>query len=155
MKRGSTLFLKIALLVLGLGALAASVSIIPAIMGNDDGLAFYNPILYGVYLTTIPFYIALFQSWKLLRYIDHNQAFSEASVKALKKIKYCALTIMTIYLIGMPFIYNAADKDDAPGVMVIGLVFMGASLTIAVFAALLEQLLRNAIDIKSENDLTV
>ena|SRR6185436_19751813 len=155
MKRGSTLFLKIALLVLGLGTLAASVSIIPAIMGNDDGLAFYNPILYGVYLTTIPFYIALFQSWKLLRYIDHNQAFSEASVKALKKIKYCALTIMTIYLIGMPFIYNAADKDDAPGVMVIGLVFMGASLTIAVFAALLEQLLRNAIDIKSENDLTV
>jgi capsular polysaccharide biosynthesis protein len=45
--------------------------------------------------------------------------------------------------------------DDAPGAIVIGLVIIFASIVIAVFAAVLEKLLRTAIDIKSENDLTI
>ena len=40
-------------------------------------------------------------------------------------------------------------------VMILGLVVAGAPLVIAVFAAVLQRLLRNAIDMKSENDLTV
>ena len=55
----------------------------------------------------------------------------------------------------MPFVIYVADKDDAPGAVGIGLVIIFASLIIAVFAAVLQRLLQNAIDIKSENDLTV
>jgi len=36
-----------------------------------------------------------------------------------------------------------------------GLVIIFASVVIAAFAALLQKLLQNAIEIKSENDLTV
>jgi hypothetical protein len=46
-------------------------------------------------------------------------------------------------------------KSGAPGGIVIGLVIIFASIVIAVFAAVLQKLLRNAIDIKSENDLTI
>jgi capsular polysaccharide biosynthesis protein len=35
------------------------------------------------------------------------------------------------------------------------MVIIFASLVIAVFAAVLQKLIKNAIDIKSENDLTV
>ena len=48
-----------------------------------------------------------------------------------------------------------AEIDDAPGIIVIGLVIIFASMVIAVFAAVLQRLLQEAIDIKSENDLTV
>ncbi|MED4598856.1 DUF2975 domain-containing protein, partial [Bacillus subtilis] len=41
------------------------------------------------------------------------------------------------------------------GIIVIGLVIIFASMVIAVFAAVLQKLLKEAIDIKSENDLTV
>ena len=37
----------------------------------------------------------------------------------------------------------------------VGLVIIFASMVIAVFAAVLQRLLQEAIDIKSENDLTV
>ncbi|OIS71489.1 hypothetical protein A4A35_21120, partial [Bacillus subtilis] len=108
-----------------------------------------------LYVTAIPFYFALYQAFKLLSYIDKNKAFSGLSVRALKNIKYCAVTISIFYAAGMPVFYLIADIDDAPGIIVIGLVIIFASMVIAVFAAVLQKLLKEAIDIKSENDLTV
>jgi len=55
----------------------------------------------------------------------------------------------------MPLFYLMAEKDDAPGIILIGMVMIFASMVIAVFAAVLQRLLKEAIDIKSENDLTV
>jgi Protein of unknown function (DUF2975) len=103
----------------------------------------------------IPFFGALVQAFKLLSYIDKNQAFSELSVKALKNIKICALTISGLYVVILPFVFLVAELDDAPGLVIIGMVPVFASMVIAVFAAVLQRLLKEAIDIKSENDLTV
>ncbi len=55
----------------------------------------------------------------------------------------------------MPFFYLVGEKDDAPGLILLGLVITFAPTVIAVFAAVLEKLLKDAIDIKSENDLTI
>lgn len=154
MNRSSTLFLRLAVFVLGAVVLALCIFALPAgIMSDNTGM--YRPILLGLYIPAIPFYIALYQALKLLDYIDKNNAFSGLSVQALKKIKYCAIIISALFAAGMPYIYVVADRDDAPGVIVIGLVIIGASLVIAVFSAVLQKLLQNAIDIKSENDLTV
>lgn len=76
------------------------------------------------------------------------------SVRVLKKIKYCAITISCLYVVGMPLFYLMAERDNAPGIIVIGLITIFASMVIAVFAAVLQKLLKEAIDIKSENDLT-
>jgi hypothetical protein len=108
-----------------------------------------------MYSAAIPFYFALYQAFKLLSYIDKNKAFSELSVKALKNIKYCAITISALYVVIIPFVYLVAEKDDAPGLIIIGMVPIFASMVVAVFAAVLQKLLKNAIDIKSEYDLTV
>lgn len=111
--------------------------------------------LLGVYATAIAYFVALYTTIKLLSYIDQNIAFSELSVKALINIKYCAIIISSVYVVGMPLIYYAAEVDDAPGLILIGMVIICASFVVAVFAAVLQKLLENAIDIKSENDLTV
>ncbi|RKI97865.1 DUF2975 domain-containing protein, partial [Butyricicoccus sp. 1XD8-22] len=112
-------------------------------------------ILIIMYVSAIPFFIALYQAFQLLIYIDKNKAFSEISVTALKKIKYCATTIAGLYVVALPFFYIFADIDDTPGVVIIGMMLVFAPLVIAVFAAVLQKLLNEAIDIKSENDLTV
>jgi len=96
-----------------------------------------------------------YQAFQLLRYIDENKAFSELSVNALKMIKKCAVTISGLHILVLPLFYLFAEMDDAPGVIFVGLLVPFASLVIAVFAAVLQKLLRNAIDIKSENDLTI
>jgi len=73
----------------------------------------------------------------------------------LKNIKYCAITISSLYVVGMPFFYIFAEFDNATGVMFFCLGSAFASLVIAVFAAVLQRILQEAIEIKSENDLTV
>jgi len=115
----------------------------------------FLPMLLIMAAAAIPFFYALYQGLLLLRYIDKNTAFSDASVKAIRTIKYCAFAISILYAAGMPFIIYIAEKDDAPGAVLIGLVFIFAPLIVGVFAAVLEKLLHNAIEIKSENDLTV
>jgi hypothetical protein len=160
MKRGSTLFLRIAVVLIGIPVLALCIFFVPAISNYAAEMyPDYSFIKYllsiDLYASAIPFYIALYQAYKLLGYIDKNNAFSELSVKVLKNIRNCAITISGIYVIGMPFFYLVAEKDDAPGIIVIGMVVIFASVVIAVFAAMLQKLLKEAIDIKSENDLTV
>ena len=122
--------------------------------GSDLAFVVYG-ILMVMYVSAVPFYFALYQSFNLLSYIDKNQAFSEIICKALKKIKICAITISGLYVVALPFVYIMAEVDDAPGLIIVGMVPIFASLVIAVFAAVLQRLLQEAIDIKSENDLTV
>ena len=154
MKPSSTLFLKFVVMLLGLAVLAICILGLPPLI-NSDRTGYYRPILIGLYVPAIPFFFALYQTLKLLSYIDKNKAFSELSVQVLKNIKYCASIIAGLFAAGMPYIYYAAERDDAPGVILIGLVIIFASIVIATFAAVLQKLIQNAVDIKSENDLTV
>lgn len=160
MKRGSTLFLKIAVILIGIPILALCIFLVPEIANfaaelYPDIASMKYLVLIDMYAAAIPFYFSLYQAFKLLSCIDKNKAFSKISVRALKNIKYCAITISSLYVVGMPLFYLMAEKDDAPGIIVLGMIIIFASLVIAVFAALLQKLLKNAIDIKSENDLTV
>ncbi len=158
MKHGSTLFLKIAVFLIGTPVFILSIIGLVSLIknpANPEYAYILYPIVIGMFLTTIPFYFALYQALKLLGYIDKNEAFSQFSVEALKKIKICALTISGVYVVLMPFIFLLADKDDAPGAIIMGAVPIFASIVIAVFSAVLQRLLQVAIDIKSENDLTV
>lgn len=160
MKRGSTLFLKIAIILIGIPVLLLGIFLVPKIANFAAEL--YPNIVYMKYLvsidlyaTAIPFCFALYQAFKLLGYIDINKAFSDLSVKVLRNIKYCAITISILYVVGLPLFYLVAEKDDAPGIIILGLVFIFASSVIATFAAVLQRLLKDAIDIKSDNDLTI
>ncbi|WP_144549099.1 DUF2975 domain-containing protein [Peribacillus simplex] len=160
MKLGTTLFLKIAVIFIGIPVLALCIFVVPEIANFAAELypdmAYLKYLVFiDLYASAIPFYFALYQAFKLLSYIDKNKAFSELSVRALKTIKNCAITISGLYVLGMPLFYLIADMDDAPGIILIGMVVIFASLVIAVFAAVLQRLLQEAIDIKSENDLIV
>ncbi len=160
MKRGSTVFLKFVLCVMALGALAIAIFAVPQI--PRGGAPAHSHIIYfaylfmgGLYVSAIPFLIALLQAWKLLTYIDTNTAFSENSVTALKIIKYCAIVISILFTTGIPFLFQAAQIEDAPALGLLSLAFAASPLVVAVFAAVLQKLIRNGLDIKSENDLTV
>ncbi|MGG6310548.1 DUF2975 domain-containing protein [Paenibacillus macerans] len=157
-EQGSTLFLRGVVFLMGIAVLALCLFGAPEIA--KELFEYYPPLVYlpiliGIYGSAIPFFFALYQTLKLLSYIDKNIAFSEASVKALKNIKNCAIAISILYAAILPILFIIAEKDDAPGLAALGLVIVCASLVIAVFAAVLQKLLRNAIDIKSENDLTI
>lgn len=158
-KRGSTTFLKLIIFLAGIAVLALCIFLVPNIANFSSKLypniaAMKYLVFIVMYGAAVPFYIALYQAFNLLRYIDNNTAFSELSVKALMNIKHCAIAISGIYVLGMPLFRFIAKKVDPP-VGILGMIIIFASLVIAVFAAILQQLLQEAINIKSENDLTV
>lgn len=158
-KRGSTNILKVIIVLAGIAVLALCIFLVPH-MANFAAKLYPNIALmrYLVFIVmygaAVPFYFALYQAFNLLRYIDENTAFSEFSVKALKNIKCCAIAISGLYVLGLPLFRFIAKKVDPP-IGLMGLLIIFASLVIAVFAAILQRLLQEAINIKSENDLTV
>lgn len=157
MERGSTLFLRGVVVAIGLAVLGVCVFGLPTLIASELTTSDfdYGWIFVGLYVPAVPFFFALHQALKLLDNIDKNQAFSELSVRAFRNIKYCALAISGLFAAGMPYVFYVADRDDAPGVALVGFVIVGASFVIATFAAVLQKLVQNAVDIKSENDLTV
>ncbi len=161
MKPTSTWFLRAVIVLMGIVALAVCIFALPSITnGVIQEYPLINTVLLrifvgGLYLSIIPFFVALYQGLKLLNYIDQNQAFSLNSVSALKSIKYCGIAISVCYAAGIPFLFHVAELDDTPGLGLMALAFVCIPIVVATFAAVLQKLLQNGMDIKSENDLTV
>lgn len=158
MNRGSTLFLKITIFIIGLIVISLSLFWLPYAANSlaemyPEYAHLRFPILIGIYLTVIPFFIALYHALKLLHVIEQQRAFSPISVNALKQIKYCAITISLIYIIGA--IYLITENALHPSLIVIGVTIIFASFVVSVFSDVLQKLLNSALEIKLENDLTV
>lgn len=160
MKRSSTIFLQIVVVLIGIGALALMLWE-PHIEGRNANatlfqIYFNDPFLTYAYTASIAFFIALYQAFKLLGYVGRNEVFSRRSVKALRAIKYCA-TILVCFIVAAEtylFIFERG-KDDIAGGVFIGLLMIVVSGVIAAVASMFEKTLQNGVDTKSENDLTV
>src|SRR5687768_5749783 len=98
MKRSSAAFLQAVVVLIGVGALALMLWE-PHIEGRNAQatlfeIYFKDPFLAYAYVASIPFFVALYQVFKALAYVRQNQTFSQATVKALRTIKYCAIAII-------------------------------------------------------------
>jgi hypothetical protein len=158
LKQGSTLFLKIVISLIGIVTLAGLIWF-PQTEGraaNLDLFSIYKDplIIYG-FIASIPFFVALYHGIKLLSYVDQNKVFSQSAVQAVRNIKYCAITLSGFIVLGILYIRLFAHGDDPAGPTAVGIFTTFASIVIATAAAVFERLLQNAVDIKSENDLTV
>ena len=159
MKRISTTFLQAVVVLIGIVALALLIRL-PLTEGraaNLDLFSIYSDpfILYG-YATSIAFFVALYKAFKLLGYIGRNKVFSSNAVKALRSIKYCALIISALIVLAGLYIRIAHHKDDDPaGFLAMCIVTTFVAIIVATAAAIFEKILQNAIDMKSENDLTI
>ena len=159
MKRSST-FLQVVIMLIGIGALALMLWE-PHIEGRNAHatlfeMYFKDPFLAYAYIASIPFFVALYQAFKVLAYVRQNKTFSQATVKALRTIKYCAIAIIGFVAVSVIFMYPMfGDKDDRPAGVFMRILITLPSIVIATAAAMFERILQNAVDIKSENDLTV
>jgi DUF2975 family protein len=158
MKRSSTAFLQIVIVLIGIGALALMLWE-PHIEGRNAHatvfeIYFKDPFLAYAYIASIPFFVALYQGFKVLGYAGQNKVFSQAAVKALRTTKFCAIAIIGFVAVGELFIMMG-DSDDRAGGVFMGVLITFGSIVIATAAATFERILQNAVDMKSENDLTV
>ena len=148
MKRGSTIFLQAVILLLGVGVFAFLLWE-PHLEGRNVNatlfeIYFKDPFLAYIYLAFVPFFVGLYQAFKLFGYARRNEMFSQRSVQALRIIKYCALTT-AIFIFGAEayiFIFVRGTDDVAGGVMM-GAFIIFVSAIIAAAAAVFGRRLQN------------
>jgi hypothetical protein len=163
MNRRSTLFLKAVIVLIALGALFALIRF-PQTEGRAANLnlisIYSDPLIIYFYIGSVPFFVALYQAIKLLGFVERNHIFTESAVNTVKKIKYCSLTLSgfvaaSVVYIGAMAKMNPHPEDDPAGFVMVGMIAVLLSVIVATAIAVFQKLLQNAVDIKSENDLTV
>ena len=160
MKRNSAIFLQVVIMLIGIGALAL-ILWEPHIEGRNAHATLYeiyfdDPFLAYAYTASIFFFVALYQAFMLLGYTGRNEVFSQRSVRALRTIKYCAMTLVGFIVPAEAYlIIVQRSKDDIAGGVAMGILISFISIVVAAAAALFEKTLQEAVDIKSGKDLTV
>jgi hypothetical protein len=163
MKQRVTLITRAAIYFMGLAVFSINTILLPELAREEAAGRANPPITYpffiGAWILSIPIFIALHQTLKLLKYIDENRAFSNRSVKVLQNIKLCAIVygvLVALSAISIVVVGRIMDPtEDTPPFLLVGSVFTLASIVVATFAAVLQRLLQDAIGIKEENDLIV
>jgi hypothetical protein len=159
MKRISIIFLQAVIVLSGIVALAILIRF-PLTEGravNLDLFSIYSDpfIVYGYAASTV-FFVALYKAFKLLGYIGHNELFSLNSVRTLRSIKYCAIILSILIAMAGLYIRIFHNKEDDPaGFLAMCIVLIFISIAVATAVAVLEKNLQNAVDMKTENDLTI
>jgi len=158
MKKGSTLFLKFVICLIAVVVLAGLIWF-PQTEGvavNKDLFSIYtDPFIIYIYIGSTPFFIGLYQAFKLLNYIDARNAFSQGAVNTLRNMKFASLSLIGFIALALFYIRFFAHGDDPAGPTALGIIVSFAVAVIATAAAVFQKLFQNAVDIKSENDLTV
>lgn len=163
-KSGLTIFARAVVLLVGLAAVAICVILLPELAREESVGKPFNPfVLYGffaaAYAIAIPFFIALYQTHKLLNYIDNGKAFSEKTIQALQTIKMSAVVFSIMVVIATSAAIAIAKivdpSEDVTFIVPLGLVLTFVPVVIAVFVAVFQKLIFDAMEMKSENDLIV
>lgn len=155
MKRSQTIFLRGVIVLIGIGALALMLWE-PLIEGRNAHATlfqvyFHDPFLAYAYIASITFFVALSQAFNLLGYAGRGEVFSPRSVKALRTIKYCAMSLVG-FLLGAEayfFIVQRGKGEDIAGGVMMGLFLIFASVVVATAAAVFERTLQSALELKS------
>jgi hypothetical protein len=158
MKQSSTIFLKVVILLMSIGVVVG-LFWFPQTEGRATDLdlisIYSDPFIIYTYIGAIPFFVGLYQAFKLLNLIDNNKAFSQAAVDRLKNIKFASLSLIGFIVLALVFIRFFAQGEDSAGPTMLGILASFAVAVVATAAGVFQKLFQNAVDLKSENDLTV
>ena len=159
MKRISIIFLQVVVVLVGIAALAIMIRF-PMTEGRAQNLDLFSIyadpfILYG-YASSIAFFVALYKAFQILGYIGQNKLFSQNAIRILRTIKYCAITLSILIVLAGIYIKIFHSKEDDPaGFLAMCIVTTIISIAVATAVAVFERTLQNAVDMKTENDLTI
>jgi len=155
-KKGSTTFLKVIIFLVGMAVLALCIWL-PEMAVRDakvhpNTAYFLIPFVVCAYGFFITFLIVLYQVFKLLTYIERNNAFSELSLRSLKVIQNCAVTVIFFIVLGIGNLMLLAKVtgEDAAGPISLSLMGILVTSTIAAFINVLQKPIKHLL---KENEI--
>ncbi len=160
MKRTSTLFLQVVIVLVGLSVLVFMLwePHLEGVNANATTLAeiyFDDPFLAYVYAASSAFFVALYQAFKVVGYARRSKVLSQAAVKAIRTIKYCALVLVACIAGAEAYLFTVMrGKDDIAGGTMAGFIMLVIFAIVAAVASWTERFLQNRVQGKSEHGVT-
>jgi hypothetical protein len=119
MRKLSLLFLKMALVLVSLPIILLAGFGLYWLIGNPVTPRYASmlyPIILGGYLSLIPLIWGFYHFYKLLSQIGKSGK-GDTKESILRKIRRSSISLGVIFLLTEPFVFQAAQEDDAPGLI--------------------------------------
>lgn len=111
------------------------------------------PGLALIYLSLAPFYISLFQGWKLVDLVYGQEIFTHRAIGSLNIIRRCTFLIFVLYFLAFCFllVLRVPMTSAYLTIMILALAALAFSLSLSI----LIRLVKIAKGYKDENELTI
>lgn len=115
----------------------------------------FGLFILALLLTLFGCFGVLFFLYQVVDLIAKNNAFSNRTLQLVARVKYMILTTAIVFLGILPYIYDTAQENGAPGMLFFSIVLVSVPFIAFVFSLIVEELFKSAIVLKTEHDLTV
>jgi hypothetical protein len=154
MTRDSAVFVKVVIALIALATLAVCVFGLPGLLAKDaaktpDRAYLAYLFLAYAYFMSFLFCFALYHTFTLLPCLGRPEAFSEVSVRALRQIKYSAVTISASMVAGIVtlMVLSSGKGEDITGIVAPALLITFVSSVAAISTAVVQKHIERAIGI--------
>lgn len=146
--KGLILFLKATILLAASGIVAlggVGLLWLPANPFNPEYSGLLYTIIAGLYASAACLLVSLFHGFRFLNSIERSAMVSERSLKAVKAVRNAVIAAGVVHAVLLPFIFLLAERDDAPGLILVGTAPVLAAAVIAAFTGVVHGLFGNVL----------
>lgn len=147
MRRLLLTYLQAVLLIIGIGILLFLL-LEPHVEGVNVGATlvemYLDPFVLFAYVSSVPFFVALYNVCKLLGFVKNNTVDTADTVKALTIIQQCAVLMIVAVLIGATWLL-LSESDDRPPIIGMATVATLFSFGVALAATSLRKKVQGAL----------
>lgn len=110
-----------------------------------------------VYITSVLFYIALFQGLRICKKIIENKPFSKSNIYCFRIARNCAGIEFALYLVSSVFVYFFTAHNGTPAITaVVAMALISfMALILCLACSVLIEMLKRANEIQEENSMTI
>lgn len=134
-------------------------------MNSENLRGLYEPFIIFIWVTKIPFFIvfiwtagipffiALILGWQICSDIGYDQAFTIKNADRLRKISILSMIESVLYVFALLYLLISGGYNASILMVLLPILFF--SFVITIFTSMLSYLVRNASELKQDNDLTI
>lgn len=147
MQKINSVILSLVLVIIGIIVLLLCIFVLPSLSQetsriNPEVAYLQYPILLGMYATAVPFFYAIYETVLMIQVAQRESVFSSRIVQGLNHIKYCAIAIIILYVLGI-FVLDYTNAFP-PLVAVTGIVILIITMVVALGAAFLKNVVHTS-----------
>ncbi|WP_431808164.1 DUF2975 domain-containing protein [Lysinibacillus sphaericus] len=142
------MWLKFLIIMVAFSGILFCFLVVPQMAIKIEGM----PIMLFMWVTAIPFYLALLFAWKICSGIT-KKLFSEQYVKHFTYMSYLVMSEIVLYAIGI--VYIIISEQATTIIFSFCLLFFGMAVTLTVFLRVLANVFQQAIQLEEEAKLTI